>query len=69
MIAQTQSVTWNIQVEQTESLDDINDNELADPSYIPQEPTDYKSHNKQAKDRPIKRNNEETKYLVLCSCL
>ena len=42
MIAQTQSVTWNIQVEQTESLDDINDNELADPSYIPQEPTDYK---------------------------
>ena len=51
MIVQTQSVTWNIQKEQAESLNNINDNELADPSYIPQEPTDYKK-SQQASQRP-----------------
>ena len=43
MIVQNQSVTGKIQEEQTESRDDISDNELADPPYIPQEPTDYKN--------------------------
>ena len=41
MIVQTQTVTGNIQEKQTESDDEINDIELADPSYIPEEPTDY----------------------------
>ena len=51
MIVQTQSVTRNIQEEQTESLDDINDNELAHSSYILQEPNDYKKSH-QASHRP-----------------
>ena len=51
MIVQTQSVTWNIQEEQTESLDDINDNELADSSNILQETNDYKN-SQQASQRP-----------------
>ena len=34
MIVQTQRVTGKIQEEQTESRDDISDNELADPSCI-----------------------------------
>ena len=41
MIVQTQTVTGKIQEKQTESDNESNDNELADPSYIPEEPTDY----------------------------
>ena len=41
MIVQTQTVTGNIQEKQTESDDEINDIESTDPSYIPEEPTDY----------------------------
>ena len=51
MTVQTQRVTGEIQEEQTESRDDISDNELADPSCIPQEPSDYKKSQK-ANQRP-----------------
>ena len=37
MIVQTQTVTGRIQEEQTESDDEISDNELADPSSIPEQ--------------------------------
>ena len=37
MIVQTQTVTGRIPEEQTESDDEISDNELADPSSIPEQ--------------------------------
>ena len=51
MIVQTRSVTGKTQEKQTESRDDISDNELADPTYIPQEPSDYKK-SQNASQRP-----------------
>ena len=41
MIVQTENVSGKIQEEQRKSDDKISDNELADPSYLPEEPTDY----------------------------
>ena len=62
-------MTGKIQEEQTEFDDEIIDNELADPLYIPEEPTDYKKSQQTSKDQPIKSHTEETKYLVFWSCL
>ena len=42
---------------------------MADPSYIPEEPTDYEKSQQTAKDKLIKSHTEETKYLVFWSCL
>ena len=67
MIVQTQSVTGKTQEKQTESRDDISDNKILRISHKNQAIT--KSHKTQAKEQPIKSHNEETKYLVLCSCL
>ena len=53
MIVQTQTVTGKIQEKQTDSDDEISDDELADPSYIPEEPTDYEKLQQTAKDKPI----------------
>ena len=69
MVVQTQTVTGKIQEKQTEPDDDISDDELADPSYIPEEPTDYEKSQQTTKDQPIKSRTEETKYLVFWSCL
>ena len=69
MIVQTQTVTGKIQEKQTDSDDEISDDELADPSYIPEEPTDYEKSQQTAKDKPIKSHTEETKYLVFWSYL
>ena len=44
-------------------------NELADLSYIPEEPTDYNKSQQATKDQPIQSHTEETKYLVFWSCL
>ena len=69
MIVQTQTVTGKIQEKQADSDDEISDDELADPSYIPEEPTDYDKSQQTAKDKPIKSHTEETKYLVFWFCL
>ena len=69
MIVQTQTVTGKIQVEQAESDDEISDDELAHPLYIPDKPTDYKKSQQATKDQPIKSHTEKTKYLVFWSCL
>ena len=69
MILQTQTETGKIQQEQTKSDDDISDDELADPSNIPEERTNYKNSQQATKDQPIKSHSEETKYLVFWSCL
>ena len=69
MVVQTQTVTGKIQEEETDSDDEISDDELADPSFIPEEPTDYEKSQQTTKDQPIKSHTEETKYLVLWSCL
>ena len=44
MIVQTQTVTGRIQEEPTESDDEISDDELADPSYIPEEQTEERTN-------------------------
>ena len=42
---------------------------MADLSYIPEEPTDYKKSQETTKDQPIKSHTGKTKYLVFWSCL
>ena len=53
MIVQTQTVTGKIHEEQTESDVEISDYELADPSYISEEPTDYEKSQQTTKDKSI----------------
>ena len=62
-------MTRKVQEEQAEFKDEISDHELADPSYIPEEQTDYKKSQQATKDQPIKSHTDETKYLVFWSCL
>ena len=53
MIVQTQTMTGKIHEEQTESDVEISDYELADPSYISEEPTDYEKSQQTTKDKSI----------------
>ena len=69
MMVQTQTATGKIQEEQTECDDEISDDELADPSYIPEQPTDYEKSQQTTKDQPNKSHTEETKYLGFWFCL
>ena len=69
MIVQTQNVTGKIEQRQTKSDDEISNDELADLSYIPEEPTDIKKSKQTTKDQPVKSHTEETLYLVFWSCL
>ena len=62
MIVRTQNMIWNIQEE-------VNVDDLVDPSHIRKEPTDYEKSQQATKDQPIKYHTEETKYLVFWFCL
>ena len=70
MIVQTQTVTGKIEEEQTKTDGEISDDELTDPSYIPEVPTDYEKSQQTTTNQSIESHTEETKYhLVFWSCL
>ena len=57
MTVQTQTVTGRIQEEQTESDDEISDDELADPSYIPEEPTEERTNQPRRTNKPTNQRS------------
>ena len=62
-------MTGEILGQQVESVNETSDDKLADPSHIPEEPTDYKKSQQATKDHPIKGHTKETKYHAFWSCL
>ena len=50
-------MTGRIQEEQTESDDEISDDKLADPSYIPEQPTEERTNQPSRTNKPTNQRS------------